>query len=469
MVKFDAELLKYLTPSHYRVLVAIEMGMKNHDLVPTELIENIAGIKNGCYKVIQKLHKYKLIYHDSKPYDGYRLKFSGYDMLAVHTFLKRGHLIGIGRVIGCGKESDVFEVMGPTGDMLILKLHRLGRTSFRKIKEKRDYHRHRKSASWLYLSRISALTEYSYMKVLHENDFLIPLPVDHNRHAVLMARAPGLPMNQIRAINNPNLVYVQCMDFIARLAEYGLIHCDLNEFNLMVDKKGIVTLIDFPQMVSTSHAHAEELFDRDVNCIITFFKRRFGYSSKVRPILGEMEAHTRLDEQVEASGFKGNFMEDTLENRNKDYNEEKQVSFEKINEDKEEEEKIITTKEKNQNKIIENTEEEEEEVTEQFITASRNNKVFDEDEEDEEENKEDEEGKEEEDEEKEDYRARKNTFRQKKRKKKEKKELNPAEIQRRLRKEKQQKTWRKNMKGSRKNATAKKSKRTATQTIKESI
>lgn len=443
MVKFDAELLKYLQPSHYRVLTAIEMGMKNHELVPTELIENIAGIKNGCYKIIQKLHKYKLIFHDSKPFDGYKLKFSGYDMLAVHTFLKRGHLIGIGRVIGCGKESDVFEVMGPTGEMLILKLHRLGRTSFKKIKELRDYHRHRKNASWLYLSRISALTEYSYMKVLHENDFHIPLPVDHNRHAVLMTRAAGLPMNQIREINNPNLVYVQCMDFIARLAEYGLIHCDLNEFNLMVDKKGIVTLIDFPQMVSTSHTHAEELFDRDVNCIITFFKRRFGYSSKVRPILGEMEAHTRLDEQVEASGFKGNFKEeDTIEKRNetsiKDNRE--QVSFE-INEEEVEEEKIIT-EETNETKIIENKEDEEEEEES------------------------------EEDEEKECYRAKKNKpFREKRRKKKkmQQKELNPAEIQRRLRKEKQQKTWRKNMKGSRKNATAKKMKRNARQTIKESI
>ena len=45
MVKLDTELLKYLQPSHYRVLTAIEMGMKNHDLVPTELIETISGIR----------------------------------------------------------------------------------------------------------------------------------------------------------------------------------------------------------------------------------------------------------------------------------------------------------------------------------------------------------------------------------------------------------------------------------------
>ena len=42
---------------------------------------------------------------------------------------------------------------------------RLGRTSFRKLKEKRDYHRHRHNTSWIYLSRLSAMKEYAYMKV----------------------------------------------------------------------------------------------------------------------------------------------------------------------------------------------------------------------------------------------------------------------------------------------------------------
>ena len=29
-----------------------------------------------------------------------------------------------------------------------------------------------------------------------------------------------------------------------------------------------LTLIDFPQMVSTNHANAQELFDRDVECVL---------------------------------------------------------------------------------------------------------------------------------------------------------------------------------------------------------
>lgn len=39
----------------------------------------------------------------------------------------------------------VVQVLSPQGEVLALKLHRLGRTSFRAVKSKRDYLRHRSS------------------------------------------------------------------------------------------------------------------------------------------------------------------------------------------------------------------------------------------------------------------------------------------------------------------------------------
>lgn len=49
------------------------------------------------------------------------------------------------------------QVMTDDGEVLALKLHRLGRTSFRAVKSKRDYLGKRSSFSWLYLSRLAAL------------------------------------------------------------------------------------------------------------------------------------------------------------------------------------------------------------------------------------------------------------------------------------------------------------------------
>ena len=64
---------------------------------------------------------------------------------------------------------------------MCLKLHRLGRTCFRKVREKRDYHKNRKNMNWLYLSRISATKEFAYMKALKDRGFPIPTPIDFNR------------------------------------------------------------------------------------------------------------------------------------------------------------------------------------------------------------------------------------------------------------------------------------------------
>jgi len=85
--------------------------------------------------------------------------------------------------------------------LFALKLHRLGRTSFRTVKKNRDYLQTRKSASWLYLSRLAALKEFAYMKVLYDNGFPVPRPIDINRHAVLMELIPNCTQLYAEKVN----------------------------------------------------------------------------------------------------------------------------------------------------------------------------------------------------------------------------------------------------------------------------
>ena len=75
-----------------------------------------------------------------------------------------------------------------------LALCRLGRTSFRQIKNKRDYHKGRRGCNWLYLSRLAAIKEFAYMKALYNHGFPVPKPVDFNRHAVVMELLSGSPL-----------------------------------------------------------------------------------------------------------------------------------------------------------------------------------------------------------------------------------------------------------------------------------
>ena len=67
----------------------------------------------------------------------------------------------------------------------------------------------------------------------------------------------GYPLSQVHHVSDPPALYSALLDLVVHLAELGLIHCDFNEFNVMLDSNDRPTLIDFPQMVSTSHPNAK--------------------------------------------------------------------------------------------------------------------------------------------------------------------------------------------------------------------
>ncbi|XP_072137422.1 serine/threonine-protein kinase RIO2 [Mobula birostris] len=312
MGKLNVVMLRYLSRDDFRVLVGVEMGMKNHEIVPPSLIASISNLKHGgCNKVLRELVKHKLLaYERTKTVQGYRLTNTGYDYLALKTLSSRNVLNSVGNQMGVGKESDIYIVANEEEQQLALKLHRLGRTSFRNLKNKRDYHKHRQKMSWLYLSRLAAMKEYAYMKALYDRGFPVPKPVDFNRHAVVMELINGYPMCQVHQLNNPAATYNELMDLIVKLANHGLIHGDFNEFNLMLDDDDHVTMIDFPQMVSTSHINAEWYFNRDVKCIRDFFIKRFNYESELYPTFKDIRKEASLDVEIEVSGFTKEFQKD---------------------------------------------------------------------------------------------------------------------------------------------------------------
>ncbi|KAK4699811.1 RIO kinase 2, partial [Phenoliferia sp. Uapishka_3] len=335
-------------------LIQVEQGSKNHELVPTSLIAQISGARSGgVMKALGELAKRKLVAKiQNAKYEGYRLTYGGYDFLACRTFGKRDTVYSVGNQIGTGKESDIYVVATEDGTQSVMKIHRLGRVSFRAIKSKRDYLRKGQSASWMYMSRLAAIKEYAFMKVLYEHDFPVPRPIDQSRHCLLMELIDAFPLRQIAHVPSPGSLYSQLMDLIVRLALSGLIHGDFNEFNILIrdhrteeekdrdeendedredriaseggdfpvvvseeemtperKEKGVLepVLIDFPQMVSTDHVDAEYYFNRDVTCIRTFFQRRFKYESSIYPrfssIMKDGVREFDLDVEVAASGF----------------------------------------------------------------------------------------------------------------------------------------------------------------------
>jgi len=314
MGKLNVSMLRYLTKEDFRVLTAVEMGMKNHELVPGSLIASIASLRHGgVHKILKELSKHRLLsYERGNRYDGYRLTNAGYDYLALKTLASRDVIASFGNQIGTGKESNIYIVGDQDGKQTCLKLHRLGRTCFRKIREKRDYHKNRKSMNWLYLSRISATKEFAYMKALRDRGFPVPKPIDFNRHCIIMELVQGYPLQNVAEVEDPADLYDKLMNLLLKFAGHGVIHGDFNEFNIMLDDSGKPVIIDFPQMVSTAHPDAKTFFDRDVTCIKDFFKRRFDYESELAPSFDDICRVDALDAELAASGVTKQMEKDLL-------------------------------------------------------------------------------------------------------------------------------------------------------------
>lgn len=258
-------------------------------------------------------------------YDGYRLTYGGLDYLAMNTHRKSEAIYSLGNQIGVGKESDIYVCAAQSSRQLVLKLHRLGRISFRTVKANRDYLRGRNAGSWMYLSTLAAQKEYAFMKVLHREKFPVPEPVAWSRHTVVMEFIDAFPMRMVDSVPNPGKLYAELMAMIVQLASRGLIHGDFNEFNILLkeftddgnpvdddtppEKVNLTPiLIDFPQTLSTNHANAEYYFDRDVECIKRYFGRKFKYTSdEPGPFFVDavknIDPERRLDVEVEATGF----------------------------------------------------------------------------------------------------------------------------------------------------------------------
>ncbi|EER38953.1 serine/threonine protein kinase RIO2 [Histoplasma capsulatum H143] len=91
-MKLDPKAMRYLAAEDFRTLAAVEMGSRNHEVVPTPLIVQLSGLRGGSivHKCISNLAKINLIARvKNARYDGYRLTYGGLDYLALNSHQKQ--------------------------------------------------------------------------------------------------------------------------------------------------------------------------------------------------------------------------------------------------------------------------------------------------------------------------------------------------------------------------------------------
>ncbi len=65
----------------------------------------------------------------------------------------------------------------------------------------------------------------------------------------------------------------------------NMIHGDLGEFNIVLDEKGNILIIDWLQWVPNDHPNAKSLLERDIENICKYFRKKYEIESSVTEIL----------------------------------------------------------------------------------------------------------------------------------------------------------------------------------------
>jgi len=283
-----AKLLKDLEKEDLRILMAIEIGMKRSKYVAVNNIRFYSRYKlEETLFRLKKVHKYDLIIRNSSSNKiGYTLNSIGYDILALHALVEKKVVSQLGPILGKGKESDVYSCMDDDENILALKIFRMGRTSFKSVKQLRDLIGDRSHLSWLYINRLAARREFEALIEISKLNLDTPKPISYNRHMIVMSYLKGKELIYHKNLKNPEKLFNKIIRQMKKIyQEAKIIHGDLGEFNIVVDEKGDILIIDWLQWVSTDHPNAGSLLERDIFNVSTYFDKKFNVKSDVQDII----------------------------------------------------------------------------------------------------------------------------------------------------------------------------------------
>lgn len=272
MVRNVASEMAELEPEDFFLLSGLEHGMRFARWVEVGKIAEFSRLDPSEVEYrLDRCEDRGFIERNTIQYQGFRLTFEGYDVLALRTFSERETLKGVGAPLGVGKESDVYEAT--SYKPLALKFHREGYTNFREVRKERDYTSDKQHISWFYTARKAAEREYETLEALYP-DVQVPQPLDQNRHAVVMEKLPGVELSNARLVSDQVVGVLELvLDQVQLAYQEGFVHADLSEYNIFVDESG-VTVFDWPQAVQTDHENAGELLERDLKNLLGYFTRK---------------------------------------------------------------------------------------------------------------------------------------------------------------------------------------------------
>lgn len=271
-----AKSIRELEEEDWKVLNALEVSIPNFESIPLRRIQKETRFHRDQLEFrLNRLNYYGFV---MKTQHGYILNTAGLDVLALSHFVKNNNVSGMGRSIGMGKESDVFEVMSDSGEKAVIKFYRIGRTSFRSTRRNRAYASPENQHQWLTINMSAARREAEGLNLASQAHVNVPKFIAQNRHAVLMSEIDGPMLYRCSPedIVNPKKLLQAILQNVRKAYTIGkMVNGDVSEYNVLFDGSK-PWIIDWPQYVPLNHPNAAELLKRDVGMIVSYFSKKFG-------------------------------------------------------------------------------------------------------------------------------------------------------------------------------------------------
>ena len=273
-------LVSLLNKSDFKILKVFASSLKNRQFLNLTTLSQYSNLGQGLIEHhLERLVKFGLI---SKSNLGYTLLVTGLDIYVLKILSNKNIITALGPQIGIGKEAEVYLARDSLDQDRILKMFRLGRSSFKQIKRKRDVSA--ASNNWLLLNIDTAKKEYDILTYLKDSSNFFPNPLYRSFHCIVMDAIYGNRLSDIENLGDPKLVLEKIIDNITIAYHKGYINGDLNEYNIIVNNDNVF-ILDWPQAVKVDAINAETVLTRDIKNVLKYFSKKFNVEKDSHKII----------------------------------------------------------------------------------------------------------------------------------------------------------------------------------------
>jgi RIO kinase 1 len=203
--------------------------------------------------------------------------FDEFTNQGLFKLISQGHFDGLESPISIGKEANIFSAKKGESKVMV-KIYRLESCDFNKMYDYIKYDPRYIGLRGKKRKIIFAWVQREFRNLIkaREAGVNVPLPLHFLNNILVMEfigdreAAPKLKDSDLK---NPRKLFNEIINNIRLMYKAGFVHADLSAFNIL-DNDGIPVFIDFSQCTGLKDPRSNEYLERDVNNIISFFKKK---------------------------------------------------------------------------------------------------------------------------------------------------------------------------------------------------